>query len=109
MFAAYEADFDFTCLEMTDSSTCNSQPQELVKQTILASQKAGVSYAGENALPICDPTCYQGGFNEILTEATQYGAISRFTYLRLDNYLLNGNNWNMFTNFVNSLHNASDD
>jgi hypothetical protein len=42
MFAAYNADFDFTCLEMTDSSTCNSQPQELVKQTILASQKAGI-------------------------------------------------------------------
>ena len=42
MFAAYGADFDFTCLEMTDSSNCNSQPTELVKQTILASQKAGI-------------------------------------------------------------------
>jgi len=106
MFAKYSIDFDFTCLEMTDSSSCNSQPQELVKQTILASQQAGIAFAGENALPICDPTCYQSGFDEIYTESTQYGAISRFTYLRLDTNLINENNWSMFTAFVSRMNSA---
>lgn len=75
---------------MVDSqNSCGSAPQELVKQTILAAQQAGIRYAGgslcsllshclsENALPLCDPSCYEGGFQEILTESTQYGAINR--------------------------------
>jgi len=107
MFAKYKVDFDFTCLEMTDSSNCDSQPQELVKQTIQASQQAGIAFDGENALPICDPTCYQSGFDEIYTEATQYGSINRFTYLRLDANLLSSYNWNMFTAFVSRMHSAN--
>lgn len=104
MFSKYNVDFDFTCLEMIDSTDCNSQPQELVKQAILASKQARIAFAGENALPICQPNCYQGGFDEIYRESTQYGAIERFTYLRLDSNLLTPNNFNMFTSFVQKMH-----
>jgi len=100
MFARHHVEFDFTCLEMVDSSNCASGPQQLVKQAIQASQQAGIAFSGENALPICDPNCYQSGFDQVYSEATQYGAIARFTYLRLDSNLLSGNNWNMFTAFV---------
>eukprot|EP01116_Phalansterium_solitarium_P024592 TRINITY_DN9044_c0_g1_i1.p1 TRINITY_DN9044_c0_g1~~TRINITY_DN9044_c0_g1_i1.p1 ORF type:complete len:455 (+),score=146.01 TRINITY_DN9044_c0_g1_i1:130-1494(+) len=106
MFATVGVAFDFTALEMTDSqNSCGSAPQELVKQTILAAHNAGIEYAGENALPICSP-CYQGGFDEIYTESTQYGAIGQFTFLRLDSSLLQGSNWQMFTAFVAHRHAA---
>eukprot|EP01114_Cavostelium_apophysatum_P018912 TRINITY_DN5947_c0_g1_i1.p2 TRINITY_DN5947_c0_g1~~TRINITY_DN5947_c0_g1_i1.p2 ORF type:complete len:178 (+),score=43.91 TRINITY_DN5947_c0_g1_i1:1096-1629(+) len=105
MLAKYDADFDFTCLEMVDSDpSCASAPQELVKQTIMAAQGAGILYAGENALPLCDPTCNTNGFNEILKESSQYGGIARFTYLRLDSNLIgNPSNWQVFTNFVQQM------
>jgi len=108
MFAKYKIVFDFTALEMVDSDTsCASGPQELVKQTILAAAQAGIAYAGENALELCSNQCNTNGFNEIYQEATQYGKISRFTYLRIsDNLLYNNANWQIFTNFVNRMQNA---
>jgi len=109
MFAKNNVEFDFTALEMVDqpNNGCGSAPQELVKQTILASHSAGISYAGENALPICNPNCYQGGFDEVYTESTQYGSIDRFTYLRLTDDLMNNqNNWNMFVSFVQRMANS---
>ena len=106
VFAKCNALFDFTALEMTDQSSCGQRPQELVKQTILAAQSAGIGYAGENALNFCTNGCYQGGFDEIYTESTQYGNIHQFTFLRLFPALLQGNNWNMFTAFVARMHSA---
>ena len=105
MFSAVNASFDFTCLEKNgDDDNCKSIPQDLVKQAIEASQKAGVLFDGENALPLCDPNCYEGGFDQIVQSSSEYGRIERFTYLRLDQNLLDGNNWNIFTNFVNKMH-----
>lgn len=68
MLAKHDATFDFTCLEMVDNDPgCGSEPVELVKQTRLAANQAGVKYAGENALPLCGSGgCNQNGFNEIL-------------------------------------------
>mmetsp|Transcript_21021 Transcript_21021/g.29487 ORF Transcript_21021/g.29487 Transcript_21021/m.29487 type:complete len:458 (-) Transcript_21021:87-1460(-) len=107
VFAKYNVNFDFTCLEMTDSSNCASAPQELVKQTIYAAKGAGIKYCGENALDCCAPTCNQGAFNEIYTESTQYGTIHRFTYLRMTDALMdNPSNWNTFTSFVARMHSA---
>ncbi|KAH3762827.1 beta-amylase 3, chloroplastic [Pelomyxa schiedti] len=107
MFAKYGIAFDFTCLEMTDSSSCGSRPEELVKQTRYAAINTGINYDGENALDICNPTCYQSGFDEIYKEATQYGNIHAFTYLRLTRNLVdNSANWNMFTSFVSKMKSA---
>jgi hypothetical protein len=39
-------------------------------------------YDGENALELCTGSCYGPGFQQIVKEATQYGAINGFTYLR---------------------------
>ncbi len=39
-------------------------------------------YDGENALELCSGSCSQSGFQQIIKESTQYGAISGFTYLR---------------------------
>eukprot|EP01100_Stratorugosa_tubuloviscum_P009619 TRINITY_DN402_c0_g3_i1.p1 TRINITY_DN402_c0_g3~~TRINITY_DN402_c0_g3_i1.p1 ORF type:complete len:454 (-),score=184.89 TRINITY_DN402_c0_g3_i1:155-1516(-) len=107
MFAKYGVTFDFTCLEMKNSASCGSAPEDLVKQTRLATNQVNIPYAGENALPLCTNSCNKDGFNEIIKESTQYGAISRFTYLRLDdNLIYNTNNWNTFTWFVQQMHNA---
>eukprot|EP01119_Soliformovum_irregulare_P005454 TRINITY_DN17216_c0_g1_i1.p1 TRINITY_DN17216_c0_g1~~TRINITY_DN17216_c0_g1_i1.p1 ORF type:complete len:453 (-),score=103.49 TRINITY_DN17216_c0_g1_i1:49-1221(-) len=108
MLAKYGAAFDFTALEMVNQpgNDCSSAPEDLVQQTILAAQQAGVKYAGENALAVCYPGgCNQGGFDEIYKESTQYGAIDRFTFLRLTPDLL-GNNWNSFVAFVNRMNSA---
>jgi len=107
-FSKYGVNFDFTALEMTNSpNSCGSAPEDLVKQTILAAQTARIEYDGENALELCTGSCYGPGFQQIVKEATQYGAINGFTYLRLTPNLLNNqNNWNTFLSFVNMMHNA---
>jgi len=107
MFSTRNAVFDFTCLEMFDSDpSCYSRPEELVKQTRLAANSASVYYAGENALPICyNSGCDQSKFDQVYRQS--YGNIERFTFLRMDDNLLYiPNNWKMFVNFVNKMHNA---
>jgi len=108
MFAKYNAVFDFTALEMQDSNNnCGSAPEQLVKQTILASQQAGIPFGGENALELCNPNCYGGGFDEIVAESTQYGAIHQFTYLRMNpNMFSPQSNLNTFAYFVQRMNNA---
>lgn len=107
MFAKNNIRFDFTALEMVDSDpSCDSEPQQLVQQTILAAQQAGITYSGENALDLCVSACQESGFDEIYTESTQYGAIARFTYLRMTPSLLSNPNWQTFVSFVQRMHSA---
>jgi hypothetical protein len=109
MFASLGAVFDFTCLEMvTQPNNCGSDPENLVRQTREATNAARVHYAGENALELCNPQCYAGGFDQILKQSTQFGPILRFTYLRISDNLLSDqyNNWGIFTNFVRQMRNA---
>eukprot|EP01105_Mastigella_eilhardi_P007034 TRINITY_DN18502_c0_g1_i1.p1 TRINITY_DN18502_c0_g1~~TRINITY_DN18502_c0_g1_i1.p1 ORF type:complete len:464 (-),score=105.22 TRINITY_DN18502_c0_g1_i1:743-2113(-) len=111
MFSEFNVTFDFTCLEMVDPPSndpdlCKSRPEELVRQTIHATQAAGILYEGENALEQCGQDCNKAGFDEIIKESTQYGDIDGFTYLRLSRALLdNQANWATFTNFVQQMHN----
>jgi beta-amylase len=109
VFSKYGVSFDFTALEMTNSPNgCGSAPETLVKQTIFASQAARIDYDGENALELCGSGgCNTQGFQQIVKEATQYGRIHAFTYLRLNPSIVgNQNNWNTFLNFVRQMHNA---
>ena len=96
--------FDFTCLEMTDSSNdCGSKPATLVQQAMTATQRAGLKFDGENAIELCTNNCDQNGFNQIVAQASK-GAMAHFTYLRLTRNLLdNVNNLNVFTNFVSKM------
>lgn len=50
MMKKFAKTFDFTCMEMTDSSDCGSRPVELVIQSINAAHQASLGYDGENAL-----------------------------------------------------------
>eukprot|EP00761_Pharyngomonas_kirbyi_P013846 gb/GECH01013875.1/.p1 GENE.gb/GECH01013875.1/~~gb/GECH01013875.1/.p1 ORF type:complete len:482 (+),score=107.54 gb/GECH01013875.1/:1-1446(+) len=105
MFSKYNVVFDFTCLEMRDSeqpSSCDCGPQELVQQTEDSAWAAGIHYSGENALPRYDQTAY----SQIESQAKRNGHhIDSFTYLRLNDQLLSGNNWELFKKFVSKMHN----
>jgi len=102
MLSKYNAGFDFTCLEMFDSSNGNCGPQELVQQTKSSAFSFGVSYGGENALPIDGNTAAS---QQIIKQASSNGqVISSFTYLRMSDTLFNSYNLNIYTQLVNSLH-----
>jgi len=96
--------FDFTCFEMRDNeqpaNSC-SGPEELIWETKKAADAYGVKYQGENALNRYDSTAYAS----ILYEVKRIGGIDAFTYLRLGNDLFSGNNFNLFTTFVQDMHN----
>eukprot|EP00727_Mastigamoeba_balamuthi_P006794 m51a1_g2735 putative beta-amylase (445) ;mRNA; f:898551-900192 len=108
MLAKHNVSFDFTCLEMTDSQNdCASLPQSLVAQAFTAARNAGIAYHGENALELCNPNCWEGGFNQIYQVSTKYGRTASFTYLRMTRNLVdNDNNLNIFRNFVNNMAKA---
>jgi len=103
----YAKVFDFTCLEMRDSSNnCGSKPASLVDQVMDAVKSSGMDFDGENALELCSNTCDQNGLDQILAQASK-GHIAHFTYLRLTRSLVdNTNNVNIFTNFVRKMANA---
>lgn len=100
MFKKHDTAVDFTCLEMKDSeqpSECASGPEELVGQVSSAAESQGIKFNGENALPRYDSTAY----NKIESYKNR---LSSFTYLRLSDDLLNGENLNNFKNFVSEMH-----
>lgn len=103
----YVTTFDFTCMEMFDSSSCGSKPVELVSQAVTSVLNNGLEFDGENALELCNPYCSENSFNQVYKQSTQYGKINRFTYLRFTRNLVdNDSNWKIFTNFVNKMANA---
>eukprot|EP00744_Colponema_vietnamica_P004728 GILI01007003.1.p2 GENE.GILI01007003.1~~GILI01007003.1.p2 ORF type:complete len:498 (+),score=163.82 GILI01007003.1:171-1496(+) len=100
MFAKYKATFDFTCLEMKNQeqpSECQCGPEQLVGQVKNAARSAGIDFSGENALPRFDQTA----FDQIKRTSSD---IAAFTYLRLGNDLMSGNNFNNFAQFVRSMN-----
>jgi hypothetical protein len=105
MFKKYGVTFDFTCLEMRDSEqppSCYCGPEELVGLTETAAVNSNIHYSGENALERYDTAAYQ----QIEYESDRIvHPINGFTYLRLSNTLLSGNNWNTFKTFVYNMHN----
>lgn len=48
-----------------DDNNCASGPQELVQQTRAAAKQAGISYEGENALDMCNPSCDANKFKQV--------------------------------------------
>jgi len=107
MFGKHGAAIDFTCLEMRDSeqpASCLCAPQELVYQTLVSAQAAGIEYEGENALPRYDSTAYQ----EIEIESIKVLPISGFDYLRLGDTLLQSSNLDVFSQFVSTMHSVGE-
>lgn len=105
LFAKYNVFFDFTCFEMRDSEqtsgNCRCAPEELVYQTLTAAHSNSIGYAGENALNRYDSTAYA----TIEYESKRVMVINDFTYLRLGDTLLSQPNWQVFTGFVQNMHN----
>eukprot|EP00927_Polykrikos_kofoidii_P042211 TRINITY_DN3606_c0_g1_i1.p1 TRINITY_DN3606_c0_g1~~TRINITY_DN3606_c0_g1_i1.p1 ORF type:complete len:435 (+),score=80.23 TRINITY_DN3606_c0_g1_i1:88-1392(+) len=97
------ASVDFTCLEMRDSeqsSECASGPEELVRSVRDAAKSKQLLFSGENALPRYDTTAYG--------QIESYRAdLEAFTYLRLDDTLLQDGNFNNFRDFVNTMRASS--
>jgi len=103
MFKKYNAQLDFTCLEMKDSNmpaNCLCGPEELVYQTLTNARQAGIGYEGENALPVYDSDSY----TQIEYESGRAYAINGFDYLRLDDTLLQSGNLQTFATFVQNMH-----
>ena len=102
MMSAHNATFDFTCLEMQDNeqpSECSCGPYELVQQAHASADSHGAGFAGENALQRYDQTAYD-------TIKSQAVGASAFTYLRLNDDLMSGTNWETFANFVGDMKNV---
>jgi beta-amylase len=104
MFRENNISFQFTCLEMFNQDECKCGAQNLVAQCRDSAWKAGIPFAGENALPIDGN---QGAYDQILRQSSVGGhRIDSFTYLRLsDSLVYNQYNLDMFGRFVKSMHN----
>ncbi|KAG2383436.1 hypothetical protein C9374_004107 [Naegleria lovaniensis] len=106
MFSRYRIGFEFTCLEMTDNSQpsyCQCGPQELVALTRDTAWQYGVSYGGENALPMDGN---YGAIDQVVKQSSANGkVIESFTYLRLnDGLVYNSYNFNAYAQLVSRLH-----
>ncbi|KQK15872.1 hypothetical protein BRADI_1g25440v3 [Brachypodium distachyon] len=112
MLKRHHASLNFTCAEMRDSeqsSEAKSAPEELVQQVLSAGWREGLDVACENALGRYDAT----GYNTILRNARPKGVnksgppehkLHGFTYLRLSDELLQGQNYVTFQTFVKRMH-----
>ena len=109
MLARHGAIFNFTCIEMRDHEQPQDAlcaPEKLVKQVALATQKAKVPLAGENALPRYDEYAHK----QIL-KASQLNVdedsgekeMCAFTYLRMNPHLFQPDNWRKFVAFVKKM------
>ncbi|XP_020203447.1 beta-amylase 1, chloroplastic [Cajanus cajan] len=109
MLARHGAIFNFTCIEMRDHEQPQDAlcaPEKLVKQVAMATQKAQVSLAGENALPRYDEYAH-----EQIIRASQLDVdddsgdrgMCAFTYLRMNPHLFEPDNWRKFVAFVKKM------
>lgn len=109
MLARHGAIFNFTCIEMRDHEQPQDAlclPEKLVRQVALATQKAKVPLAGENALPRYDEYAHE----QILQAASfsfEGGSgeeeMCAFTYLRMNPHLFQADNWRCFVAFVKKM------
>ncbi|XXG90691.1 hypothetical protein AAC387_Pa12g2396 [Persea americana] len=112
MLARYGAVFNFTCIEMRDHEQpqdAQCLPEKLVRQVALATREAGVSLAGENALPRFDETAHEQILNasslNIDCGDGKDGEreLCAFTYLRMSPDLFHPENWRRFVAFVKKM------
>ncbi|KAJ7556073.1 hypothetical protein O6H91_05G067600 [Diphasiastrum complanatum] len=110
MFGRHGVTFNFTCFEMRDCEQpehARCSPENLLKQVVLASKKAGVSLAGENALPRFDDPAFEQIVTKSRLQVTKEDhsqgssePMCTFTYLRMSQSLFHPDNWRKFVPFV---------
>eukprot|EP00898_Chlorokybus_atmophyticus_P008506 jgi/Chlat1/8657/Chrsp87S08054 len=120
MLAKHGAVLNFTCAEMRDkeqppAALCS--PEGLLRQARAAAYRAGITFAGENALPRFDRVAHE----QICANAmpAMFGKecdrhhphaldnMATFTFLRMGEALFRPNNWNAFTQFVKRMNRTS--
>ncbi|XP_077229336.1 beta-amylase 1, chloroplastic-like isoform X2 [Tasmannia lanceolata] len=105
MLASHGAIFNFTCIEMRDyeqPQEAQCLPEKLVRQVAIATGKADVALAGENALPRYDDSAHE----QIVKAAMEVGEereMCAFTYLRMGPDLFQADNWRRFVGFVKKM------
>lgn len=99
-FQAYDVQVCFTCLEMNPDGSAGSNPGYLVQQILTDSSVYGLEFEGENALAVYDWDSY----SRILAWVSK--GLTAFTYLRMDDTLMQDGNYNTFKSFVSNMHNA---
>jgi beta-amylase len=109
MLARHNAVFNFTCIEMRDHEQPQDAlcaPEKLVRQVAMATKAAGVSLAGENALPRYDDYAHE----QILQAASlnMDEEMCAFTYLRMNADLFQPDNWRRFVSFVKKMKEGKD-
>lgn len=109
MLARHGAIFNFTCIEMHDHEQPQDAlcaPEKLVRQVSLATQKAQVPLAGENALPRYDEYAYE----QIVRTALEADReLCAFTFLRMNGKLFEEGNWIRFVGFVHKMKGGKND
>ncbi|KAG0556224.1 hypothetical protein KC19_11G036300 [Ceratodon purpureus] len=111
MLAKHHASLNFTCVELRTPAQAKgypealADPEGLVWQVLNAAWDSGISVASENALSCFD--CE--GYNKILENAKPERDpdgrhLIAFTYLRLNDELMNEHNLREFSRFVKRLH-----
>jgi beta-amylase len=111
MLAKNEAAFNFTCVELRTLDQAEgypealADPEGLVWQVLNAAWDAAIPVASENALPCFD----REGYNKILENAKPRKDpdgrhLVAFTYLRLNDQLMEKENFQEFAQFVRRLH-----
>uniref|UniRef100_A0A0D6R2V7 Beta-amylase n=1 Tax=Araucaria cunninghamii TaxID=56994 RepID=A0A0D6R2V7_ARACU len=112
MFARHEVVFNFTCIEMKDyeqPGEAQCSPEMLIKQVVLATRKAGVPLAGENALQRFDEGAHKQIINNSTLRLPEDGGNEKvepmcaFTYLRMCPALFQSDNWRLFVSFVRKM------
>ncbi|KAG6574880.1 Beta-amylase 1, chloroplastic, partial [Cucurbita argyrosperma subsp. sororia] len=104
MLARHGAIFNFTCIEMHNHEQPQNAlcaPENLVRQVSLATQKAQVPLAGENALPRYDERAHDQIVRASLLEGDR--EMCAFTYLRMNPQLFEEDNWRRFVGFVQKM------
>lgn len=115
MMARHNAVFNFTCIEMRDHEQPQDAlcaPEKLVRQVALATKAAGVSLAGENALPRYDDTAHeqimQSASLNMEGNADDKREMCAFTYLRMNPDLFQADNWRRFVSLVKKMKEGKD-
>ncbi|WOL05606.1 beta-amylase 3, chloroplastic [Canna indica] len=100
--AARGAVLNFTCMEMRDDQQpghADCSPERLVRQVKQAAAAAGAELAGENALERYD----EGAYKQVIATSGNGVGLSAFTYLRMNKWLFESENWRRFVAFVKSM------
>eukprot|EP00249_Psilotum_nudum_P028181 c3686_g1_i1 orf=180-1022(+) len=120
MFGRHGVVLNFTCTEMRDVEQppeARCSPESLITQVALATRKARVPLAGENALPRYD----EAALKQVVKNArlrfqsdfkgAAFEPMCAFTFLRMNEMLFQRENWHLFVSFVRQMleGNASSD